>query len=111
MNIIGRPTYLNRLISKMDNGMIKVITGTVAFDCIQKLIDNLDRCSDAVKFASPGVLTPVEELLNEMVWNRIRDQIRTEPGETPEEFVTRQIREIELSDNGEEEIVVHVRTA
>ena len=27
MNIIGRPTYLNRLISKMDNGMIKVITG------------------------------------------------------------------------------------
>ena len=27
MNIIGRPIYLNRLISKMDNGMIKVITG------------------------------------------------------------------------------------
>ena len=27
MNIIERPVYLSRLISKMDNGMIKVITG------------------------------------------------------------------------------------
>ena len=27
MNIIERPVYLNKLISKMDNGMIKVITG------------------------------------------------------------------------------------
>ena len=27
MNIIDRPVYLNKLISKMDNGMIKVITG------------------------------------------------------------------------------------
>ena len=28
MTIIERPVYLNRLISKMDNGMIEVITGT-----------------------------------------------------------------------------------
>lgn len=84
---------------------------TVAFDCIQELIDNLDRCADAVKHASPGILIPVEELLNEMVWNGIRDQIRTEPGETPEEYVTRQIREIELSDTGEEEVIVHLRMA
>ena len=84
---------------------------TVAFGCVQEMIDNLDRCADAIKFASPGVLTPVEELLNEMVWNGIRDQIRTEPGETPEEYVTRQIREIEISDNGEEEVVIHLRTA
>ena len=27
MKTIDRPVYLNKLISKMDNGMIKVITG------------------------------------------------------------------------------------
>ena len=41
----------------------------------------------------------------------MEDQLPIAPGETPEEYVARMIREIEITDNGEEEVVIHLQRA
>ena len=84
---------------------------TVAFECVQEIIDNITTCAEVIKTAPRDELIPIAELLNEKAWNDIRDSIVTENNETPEEFFVRQLNQIAINDDGEEEIYIPLQVS
>ena len=71
----------------------------VAFHCVQELTDNLSVCSEVIKTVPKGTLIPVEVLRSAKDWDDIKGMIKTEAGESPEEYMRRQINQMEIDEN------------
>ena len=78
----------------------------VAFECIQELQNHIVESAEAIKTAPEGSLIPVSVLLDAKAWDEVKDHIRTEQGESPEEYIQHQLMQMAINDDGEEEVYV-----
>ena len=78
---------------------------TVAFDSVEEVKRNLLLCSETIKHVPANTLVPVENLLQEKIW----DDLSEEAGdESPEEYMMHTIMQIAIDEN-DEEVVVPMR--
>ena len=76
---------------------------TVAFDGIEEMKNNMLLCAETIKLVPENSLVPVENLLQEKIWQDLKEQAGQ--NETPEEFFTHTIMQMAIDENDEEVIV------
>lgn len=81
----------------------------IAFDSIEEMKDNLLMCAETIKNVPEHSLIPVENLLQEKLWNDMKNAVRPELGESSEEYITQKIMQMAIDDN-EEEVILPVQT-
>lgn len=79
---------------------------SVTFDCMQELVDGLENSRKLAEYAPRDMLVPIAELASAKAWDDIRDQIVTDQNETPEEYMNRKIIQMEITDDGTDEIYI-----
>ncbi len=75
---------------------------TVTFDGIEELKNNLLPCAETIQAVPEKTLVPVENLLQEKLWQDIRDNAEMQPAETPVEFFTHTVMRMAIDENDEE---------
>ena len=78
---------------------------TAVFDSIEEVKNNLLLCAETIKLVPENTLVPAENMLQEKMWQDIRDNANMQPEETPEEFFTRTVMQMAIDENDEEVIV------
>ncbi len=78
---------------------------TVAFDSVEEVKENLLLCAETIKHVPENTLAPVEYLLQEKIWEDIREEAGNE---TPDEYITHTVMQMAI-DNNDEEIVIPMR--
>ncbi len=76
---------------------------TVAFDGIEEVKDNMLLCAETIKTVPENTLIPVENLLQEKMWQDLQKQAG--PNETPEEFFSHTVMQMAIDENDEEVII------
>ncbi len=75
---------------------------TVAFDSIEELKNSLLLCAETIRLVPEHTLVPVENLLQEKIWEDIRDKMNSQHQDAPEEFVNHTIMQMAIDENDEE---------
>lgn len=78
---------------------------TVAFDSVEEVKKDMLLCAETIKRAPEHTLIPVENLLQEQLWESIKGQASAEGEETPEEFLNRTIMQLAIDENDEEVVI------
>lgn len=76
------------------------------FDSVQGLVDDLEISVQLAECAPRDKLVSVSELAGIQAWNEVRDRINVQENETPEEYMTRKILQIEIDEDGNNEVFI-----
>ena len=78
---------------------------TVAFGSVEEVKQNLLLCSEIIKNVPENTLVPVENLLQEKIWQDISVEAESE---SPEEYMMHTIMQVAIDEN-DEEVVIPMR--
>ena len=78
---------------------------TVAFDSVEEVKKDMLLCAETIKLVPEDTLVPVENLLQEQLWENIREKTTADGNETPEEFLNRTIMQMAIDENDEEVLI------
>ena len=78
---------------------------TVAFGSVEEVQKSLVMCSEAIQLVPEHTLVPVENLLQEKIWQDLQDNGQSDSAAAPEEFISHTIMQMAIDENDEEVII------
>ncbi len=75
---------------------------SVAFGSVDEVKKSLLLCSEAIQLVPEHTLVPIENLLQEKIWQDLRDKSKSDSDDTTEEFISNKIMQMAIDENDEE---------